>query len=123
MLVKPFIAVLVLYSEVVVLVLGEHHILGGHGHAWALLWLEHAPSVGHAIGPRQWVHLTNVKYILSVHNVINKLPDYQSFGRKTKLRLNPDRIPDLHWNLSTTLNTTPTLTTQQSLIQTSIVSV
>ena len=54
MLVKPFIAVLVLYSdEVVVLVLGEHHILGGHGHAWALLWLEHVPSVSHAIGPRQ----------------------------------------------------------------------
>ena len=62
-------------------------------------------------------------YILPVDNVINKLPDYQSFGRKTKLRLNPDRIPDLHWNLSTTLNTTPTLTTQQSLIQASIFSV
>ena len=74
-------------------------------------------------GNSTWVHLTDVKYILPVDNVINKLPDYQSFGRKTKLRLNPDRIPDLHWNLSTTLNTTPTLTTQQSLIQTSIVSV
>ena len=70
-----------------------------------------------------WVHLTDVKYILPVDNVITKLPDYQSFGRKTKLRLNPDRIPYLHWNLSTTLNTTPTLMTQQSLIQTSIVSV
>ena len=74
-------------------------------------------------GNTTWVHLTDVKYILPVDNVINKLPDYQSFGRKTKLRLNPDRIPDLHWNLSTTLNTTPTLTTQQSLIQTSVVSV
>ena len=74
-------------------------------------------------GNTTWVHLTDVKYILPVDNVINKLPDYQSFGRKTKLRLNPDRIPDLHWNLSTTLNTTPTLTTQQSLIQTNIVSV
>ena len=29
-------------------------------------------------------------------NVITKLPDYQSFCRKTKLRLNPDRIPNLH---------------------------
>ena len=74
-------------------------------------------------GNTTWVHLTDVKYILAVDNVINKLPDYQSFGRKTKLRLNPDRIPNLHWNLSTTLNTTPTLTTQQSLIHTSIVSV
>ena len=73
-------------------------------------------------GNTTWIHLTNVKYILPVDNVITKLPDYQSFGRKTKLRLNPDRIPNLHWNLSTTLNTTPTLTTQQSLIQTSVVS-
>ena len=74
-------------------------------------------------GNTTWVHLTDVKYILPVDNVITKLPDYQNFGRKTKLRLNLDRIPNLHWNLSTTLNTTPTLMTQQSLIQTSIVSV
>ena len=62
-------------------------------------------------------------YSPSGQNVITKLPDYQSFGRKTKLRLNLDRIPNLHWNLSTTLNTPPTLMTQQSLIHTSIVSV
>ena len=74
-------------------------------------------------GNTTWVHLTDVKYILPVDNVITKLLDYQSFGRKTKLRLNPDRIPNLHWNLSTTLNTTPTLMTQQPLIQTSVVSV
>ena len=74
-------------------------------------------------GNTTWVHLTDVKYILPVDNVITKLPDYQSFGRKTKLRLNPDRIPNLHWNLSTTLNMTPTLMTQQSLTQTSVVSV
>ena len=74
-------------------------------------------------GNTTWVHLTDVKYILPVDNVINKLPDYQSFGRKTKLRLNPDRIPNLHWNLSTTLNTTPTLTMQQSLIEANITSV
>ena len=74
-------------------------------------------------GNTTWVHLTNVKYILPVDNVITKLPDYQHFGRKTKLRLNPDRIPDLHWNLSTTLNTTPTSMTQQSVIQTNVVSV
>ena len=74
-------------------------------------------------GNTTWVHLTDVKYILPVDSVITKLPDYQSFSRKTKLRLNPDRVPDLHWNLSTTLNTMPTLTTQQSTIQASIVSV
>ena len=74
-------------------------------------------------GNTTWVHLTDIKYILPVDNVITKLPDYQSFGRTTKLRLNLDRIPNLHWNLSTTLNTTPTLMTQQSLIHTSVVSV
>ena len=74
-------------------------------------------------GTTTWVHLTDVKYILPVDNVITKLPDYQSFGRKTKLRLNLDRISNLHWNLSTTLNTTPTLMTQQSDMQTSVVSV
>ena len=74
-------------------------------------------------GNTTWVHLTHVKYIIPVDNVITKLPDYQSFCRKPKLRLNPDRIPNLHWNLSTTLNTMPTLITQQSHMQTSIVSV
>ena len=74
-------------------------------------------------GNTTWVHLTDIKYILPVDNVITKLPDYQSFGRKTKLRLNPDRIPNLHWNLSTTLNTMPTLMIQQSQMQTSIVSI
>ena len=74
-------------------------------------------------GNTTWVHLMDVKYILPVDNIITKLPDYQSFGRKTKLRLDLDRIPNLHWNLSTTLNTTPTLMTQQSLIQMSMVSV
>ena len=52
-------------------------------------------------GNTTWVHLTDVKYILPVDNIITKLSDYQSFGRKSKLRLNPDRIPNLHWNLST----------------------
>ena len=74
-------------------------------------------------GNTTWVHLTDIKNILPVDNVITKLPDYQSFGRKTKLRLNLDRIPNLHWNLSTTLNMTPTLMTQQSDMQMSVVSV
>ena len=74
-------------------------------------------------GNTTWVHLTDVKYVLPVDRVITELPDYQNFGRKTKLRLNPDRVPNLHWNLSTALNTMPTLTTQQSTIQASIVSI
>ena len=27
--------------------------MGGCGRVWALLWLEHVPNIGHAIGPRQ----------------------------------------------------------------------
>ena len=50
-------------------------------------------------GNTTWVHLTNVKYILPVDNVITKLPDYQSFGRKTKLRLNLDRISNLQFQI------------------------
>ena len=73
-------------------------------------------------GNTTWVHLTDIKYILPVDNMITKLPDYQSFGRKTKMRLNLDRITNLHWNLSTTLNTTPTLTTQSNM-QMKVVSV
>ena len=62
-----------------------------------------------------WVHITDVKYILPVNNVIANIPSYQNFGQKTTLRLNPDKVPNLHWELSTTLNTTPMLTTQQSV--------
>ena len=29
-----------------------------------------------------WVHLTDIKYILPVDNVITKLPDYQMFWQK-----------------------------------------
>ena len=55
--------------------------------------------------------------------VIDKLPDCQSFGRGAKLRLDPDGVPDLHWNLSATLDVTPALTAQQSLTQTNVASV
>ena len=65
-------------------------------------------------GETSWVHITDVKYILPVDNVIRNIPKYHNFGRKTTLRLNPDKIPDLQWNLTITLNTTPTLTMQQS---------
>ena len=71
-------------------------------------------------GETSWVHITDIKYILPVNNVIRNIPEYHSFGRKTTLRLNLDKIPDLQWNLTTTLNTTPTLTTQQSNIQANI---
>ena len=44
-------------------------------------------------GKNQMVHITDVKYILPADNIIAKLPDYNRFGHKTKLRLNPQNIP------------------------------
>ena len=48
----------------------------------------------------------HVKYILPVDQYIKQIPDYSTFGRKTTLRMNPDKIPDLHWNLANTYCTT-----------------
>ena len=70
--------------------------------------VEVRPAIG---GKSHWVHISHVKYSLPADNIITNLPDYSQFGRKTKLRLNPDKIPDLDWKLATTLNTVPTITT------------
>ena len=51
-------------------------------------------------------HIKHVKYILPANKYINQLPDYSVFGRKTTLRINPDHILDLHWNLAKTYHTT-----------------
>ena len=59
-------------------------------------------------GKSQMLHITDVKYILPADNIIAKLSDYNKFGCKTKLRLNPQNVPDLDWELATTANTEPT---------------
>ena len=61
------------------------------------------PSVG---GPTEMKHIKHVKYILPVDRYIKQRPDYNAFGRKTTLRLNPDRIPDLQWSLADLYHTT-----------------
>ena len=43
-------------------------------------------------------HVKYVKYILPANRYIKQLPDYN--GRRSTFRLNPDRIPDLHWSLA-----------------------
>ena len=43
--------------------------------------------------------------IMPVDCAINQLPDYNKLGRLTKLRLNPENIPDLDWQLASELNT------------------
>ena len=52
-----------------------------------------------------FVHITDVKYIMPVDSIIPHLPLPNQFGRMSKYNLNPKNIPDLKWNLSTTLNT------------------
>ena len=65
--------------------------------------VEVRPSVG---GPTEMKHVKHVKYILPADRYIKQIPDYNAFGRKTTLRLNPDRIPDLHWSLAGSYHTT-----------------
>ena len=65
--------------------------------------VEIRPSVG---GPTEMKHVKHVKYILPADRYIKRIPDYNAFGKKTTLRLNPDRIPDLHWSLADSYLTT-----------------
>ena len=65
--------------------------------------VEIRPSVG---GPIEMKHVKHVKYILPADWYIKQVPDYSAFGRKATLRLNPDKIPDLHWSLVDSYHTT-----------------
>ena len=65
--------------------------------------VEIQPATG---GPSEMKHIKHVKYILPTDRYINQLPTYSMFGRKTTLTMNPDHIPDLHWKLASTYNTT-----------------
>ena len=55
--------------------------------------MEIRPSIG---GHTEMRHVKHVKYILPAERYIKQIPDYTAFGRKTMLRLNPDKIPNLH---------------------------
>ena len=50
-------------------------------------------------------HISDVKYVLPADKVISKLPDYQSFGRQLKLRIDPKEIPSVKWEPTVTVNT------------------
>ena len=54
-------------------------------------------------------HVTNIKKIMLVDRTVNQLPGYNKLGRLTKLRLSPENIPDLDWQLASELNTNSTL--------------
>ena len=51
-------------------------------------------------------HVKHGKYIHPADQYIKHLPDYSMFGRKATLRINPNQISDLHWQLAYTYHTT-----------------
>ena len=75
--------------------------------------VEVRPSIG---GPTEMKHMKHVKYVLPADQYIKHVPNYSAFGRKAALRMNPNKIPDLHWQLANTYHTT---NIKQSELQTS----
>ena len=64
------------------------------------MWVR--PSIG---VPTEMKHVKHIKYILPADWYIKQIPDCSAFERKTTLRLNPDKILDLHWSLADTHTT------------------
>ena len=52
-------------------------------------------------------HIKDIKKVLLADQAIAQLPDYNQLGMLTKLRLNPQDIPDLWWDPQATLNKDP----------------
>ena len=57
------------------------------------------------VAPTKWAHISHLKPLLRADEIIEHLPKDSAFARKTKLALNPDKIPDLDWKRATELNT------------------
>ena len=74
--------------------MGDYQVVALRGNQ-----VEVRPSIG---GPTEMKHVKHVKYILPADWYIKQIPDYSAFGRKTTLRMNPDKVPDLHWSLADT---------------------
>ena len=57
------------------------------------------------VTPTKWAHISHLKPMLQADEIIEHLPKEDAFVCKTKLALNPDKIPDLNWQRATELNT------------------
>ena len=75
--------------------IGDFRIVSFKGNQVELI-----PSTG---GRSKMEHISNIKYIMPGERYISQLPDYELFGRQTKLRLNPKNIPDLSWKWADTV--------------------
>ena len=77
--------------------IGDYRVVSLKGNQ-----VEIQPAKG---GLTEMKHIKHVKHVLPTDRYINQLPNYSKFGRKTTLRINPDQIPDLHWELAHTYHT------------------
>ena len=57
------------------------------------------------VTPTKWAYVSHLKPLLRADEIIEHIPKESAFARKTKLALNPDKIPDLDWKRATELNT------------------
>ena len=57
------------------------------------------------VTPTKWAHISHLKPLLQVDEIIEQLLKENAFAHKTKLALNPNKIPDLDWKRATELNT------------------
>ena len=57
------------------------------------------------VTPTKLAHITHLKPLLRADEILENLPKEDAFARKTRLALNPDKIPDLDWQRTTKLNT------------------
>ena len=55
------------------------------------------------------VHVTDVKKTTMPEVLVKNIPDYRQFGRAAKLRLNPNNIEDLGWEIPTQIQAQPVL--------------
>ena len=56
-------------------------------------------------GKSKMEHISNIKYIMPAERYISQIPDYETFGRQTKLHLNTRNIPNLSWKWAETVHT------------------
>ena len=62
---------------------GDYQVVALRGNE-----VEIRPSIG---GSTEMKHVKHVKYILPADWYIKQIPEYSAFGRKTTLRINPDK--------------------------------
>ena len=77
--------------------IGDFQIVSFKGNQVELI-----PSTG---GKSKMEHISNIKYIMPAERYVSQIPDYGTFGRQTKLCLNPHNIPDLSWKWAETVHT------------------